>query len=416
MRLRHGGRRAGWRSVALALVVALLAANCGDDGGESSSDSEGTETQDFSGRGPHLVGATRTEIDTDRPVEVFYPAAGDAAPADARGYRVTPEEAWGRFLDLVPEGVVSDIEVRDAWFDLPASTDGPFPLVVVSHGFGVERFTHTDLAAHLASWGFVVALPEHPSRDFLALMGGEVDIESWGGDAPTILDTIDLLEEENVRTGSPVAGLVDSERVGVVGHSGGGHDAVDAAYDDRVDAWVGLAPAVPFPETATGAVEAERADGFDPGEFDLEAYLAETPPPEKPSMMILADNDLRLGLPDRRLMFDWLEAPKRLALLDDTGHSVFLIGCDAIQEEGGSAVAEAVGFDESSIERQTFENGCLPDDAPVADVQATFDHLTVAHLRESLGIDAGVATASLEAEYLEATFPDRLEEYVAEVG
>jgi predicted dienelactone hydrolase len=39
---------------------------------------------------------------------------------------------------------------------------GTHPLVVISHGAGGAPLTHRELARHLASLGFVVAIPEHP--------------------------------------------------------------------------------------------------------------------------------------------------------------------------------------------------------------------------------------------------------------
>ena len=39
---------------------------------------------------------------------------------------------------------------------------GTRPLVVISHGTGGSPLTHRELARHLASLGFVVAMPEHP--------------------------------------------------------------------------------------------------------------------------------------------------------------------------------------------------------------------------------------------------------------
>ena len=38
---------------------------------------------------------------------------------------------------------------------------GRFPLVVFSHGYGGLRTQSSFLTAHLASWGFVVAAPDH---------------------------------------------------------------------------------------------------------------------------------------------------------------------------------------------------------------------------------------------------------------
>ncbi len=402
--------------VGLVVVAGLVLSGCGSDEASTSSTDGPAAAQDFSERGPYAVGATRGRIDAERPVEVFYPAAEAPAAGTAEPYAFTPEEVWGSFLEVLPPGVVDTVEFPDAWFDVAPSADGPFPLVVISHGFGVERFTHADLGLHLASWGFVVALPEHPSRDLPALLAGDVTIDTWEGDATTLLATVDLLTGSASGTVAPIASTVDRERVAVVGHSAGGHDALEAANDDRIDAWVGLAPAIPFPATEQGGVDGERADGVDPGDFDLESYLAATPPPDVSTLMILADEDVRLPLPDRRLVFDWLDAPKRLAVLADTGHASFLIDCVGIQERGGSAIAEALGFDETSVERRTLENGCLPSDAPAEAVRATFDHLVVAQLRESLGVEPAEATASLQPEYLDATFPGRIEEYVVEPG
>jgi predicted dienelactone hydrolase len=43
-----------------------------------------------------------------------------------------------------------------------APLEGPWPLVLLSHGSGGSPLTHRDLARHLAARGFVVGLPEHP--------------------------------------------------------------------------------------------------------------------------------------------------------------------------------------------------------------------------------------------------------------
>ncbi len=40
--------------------------------------------------------------------------------------------------------------------------DGPWPLVLLSHGSGGSALSHRELACHLASRGFVVGVPEHP--------------------------------------------------------------------------------------------------------------------------------------------------------------------------------------------------------------------------------------------------------------
>ena len=47
----------------------------------------------------------------------------------------------------------------EAFEDVPASADGPFPYVVYAHGFAAYPSVSSGLTSHLASWGFVVASP-----------------------------------------------------------------------------------------------------------------------------------------------------------------------------------------------------------------------------------------------------------------
>ena len=60
--------------------------------------------------------------------------------------------------------------MTDTFRDVPASADGPFPLVLFSHGFGSFRFDASALVHGIASWGFVVAAPAHIERDRDALV------------------------------------------------------------------------------------------------------------------------------------------------------------------------------------------------------------------------------------------------------
>jgi dienelactone hydrolase len=333
-------------------------------------------------------------------VEVLYPADATRLPEDPAPYRYTPEEVWGELLAALPAGVVQAVEVPDVWFDIPAGT-GPFPLVVFSHGWSLMRFSYTYHAAHLASWGYVVALPEHPTRDLHAQLTGTDSTES---DVRTILDTVALVEAESSRAGSVLEGSVTGDQVAVEGHSAGGRDAALAAYDSTVDAWVGAAPVVPIRDDATG--------GRDPAELDLTAYLGSTAPPDKPSMIVVADGDIVIPRGEPRTVYDWLPPPKRYVVLADTGHTIFINDCRGIQERGGAAIADALGLEPSSPERRLLENGCLPDDAPVEDVWATWDHLTVAHLNLVFGIEPDTAAASLERSYLDEAFPGRIAEYL----
>jgi pimeloyl-ACP methyl ester carboxylesterase len=115
-----------------------------------------------------------------------------------------------------------------------AGLAAPYPGLAFAHGFSMFGLTNgaEDNAGHgehLASWGYVVAIPVLPD---------EVE-----GRIANLDDVLSYLE---VATGEPSSflhGLVDVDRLGVVGHSFGGASVLAlAATDPRVDAVVALDP------------------------------------------------------------------------------------------------------------------------------------------------------------------------------
>ncbi len=110
-----------------------------------------------------------------------------------------------------------------------SASGGPAPLIVISHGLGSDRQTFKYLATHLASYGFAVAVPEHPgsnAKQFQALINGlanEVTAPSELIDRP--LDIKFLLDELE----RSLRGRVNFQQVGVLGQSFGGYTALALA-------------------------------------------------------------------------------------------------------------------------------------------------------------------------------------------
>jgi dienelactone hydrolase len=110
---------------------------------------------------------------------------------------------------------------------------GPFPGIVFSHGFLANPHLYAGNGQHLASWGYIVAMPWFASSE----LAGRVS------DAARVLT---YLEIELDAPGTPFQGMVDAGRLGAVGHSLGGLTAlVLAARDDRVRAVVATDPVNP---------------------------------------------------------------------------------------------------------------------------------------------------------------------------
>lgn len=101
------------------------------------------------------------------------------------------------------------------------------PVVVLSHGLGSSRNDFADVARHFASYGFLVALPEHIGsntelqRAVLAGRAFEVFRTSEFVDRP--LDVSFLLDELERRNQSEWQGRLNLQNVAAVGHSFGGY-------------------------------------------------------------------------------------------------------------------------------------------------------------------------------------------------
>jgi len=399
--------------VPVLLAAALLAAcTDGDDAGGSGGGAPGNgspeevaaaEPQDFSGRGPYAVGEVDLQLDADHTVAVFYPV--DDVPEGADPYSYSGDSIFGPTISNLLPGALSDsITIPDTYVDAPPSADGPFPVVLHSHGFsGNLRFGNRHNAA-VASWGYVVAAVDHPERGVVSILESFVSGGDGGERPDEYLDSDQLIDALDLLADSELADVVDTERVAAEGHSAGGSASGTAAYDDRVDLWIGQAPGAPLEPGAD--LEAVATDDG----IDQAALLEATQPPPVPSLIITAEGDTVVELDRVQQTFDWLGAPKRLAVLADSGHAVFVDPCLPIREQGGlSSFVEALGLDPADVPLvELGENGCLPEDTDPELVWPVIDHLTVAQLTEVFGEEPAVGTASLERTFLDETFPDLL--------
>jgi predicted dienelactone hydrolase len=128
---------------------------------------------------------------------------------------------------------------RDRTFNmdiyLPQRSPQPAPVVVISHGLGSDRISFQYLAKHLASYGFAVAVPEHPGSNAQQIQnlvtGRTNELAEPAEFINRPLDIKDLLDYlTKLSTIDPAyQGQLDLQRVGVIGQSFGGYTALALA-------------------------------------------------------------------------------------------------------------------------------------------------------------------------------------------
>ena len=111
---------------------------------------------------------------------------------------------------------------------------GPYPLIVFSPGGGAESSDgYRPYGRWFATWGYVTVIVAFNDKDADERAGKFGKVIDWA-------------LAEHAREGSPLHGLLDTERVAAAGHSRGGYAALVAgAKDERIDAVLALAPSGP---------------------------------------------------------------------------------------------------------------------------------------------------------------------------
>lgn len=301
--------------------------------------------------------------------EIWYPAVQSVKGQPGETYDIlsqfTPEQQAAIGAGTIP--LLQTSAVRDA---AVASTHGPFPLVVFSHGQAAIRWQSTYYTVLLASHGYIVVSCDHEEGTLYDVVRGQLQNAAAGvEDRPA--DVRYLLNRfTHLRSDDPLYGLIDEAHIGVTGHSFGALTSFRiAAMDDRVKAIVPQAP------------------------FDASVAWLGLPRPQLPIHVQAAHHD-------RTLPWDTNVEPTmnevRLAgqpwwLLDlvDGGHFTFSDLCAFDL----ASISDRVKLDIPGADiKKVLEDGCGPTAPPAAVAQPLINHFAIAFFNAQLRGD----TAALE--------------------
>ena len=144
----------------------------------------------------------------DRPLtlEIWYPAA-------------IGTEAGGTYTATLRDGKTTATLTGRAARDAAPAAEGPFPLILLSHGYPGNRFLMSHLGENLASKGYVAVAMDHTDSTYSDQAAFGSTLLHRPLDQDRVLDHIAGLTD-------PLGAIVDTDRTGIVGYSMGGYGAL----------------------------------------------------------------------------------------------------------------------------------------------------------------------------------------------
>jgi predicted dienelactone hydrolase len=362
-------------AVMLAVVI-LGACSSGSGGSKATSSTTAAAAKTaapYAKTGPHAVGYTQLKLADGRRVVVWYPAEqgskGAVQKIDVASFLSPQLQAQVPAEDRLLYPTSASLDAK------PAKQKGGYPLVVFSHGFAGFPEQSSTLVTHLASWGFVVAAPEHVERSLAGLLGTASQGIAKSSDPDVLARTADLMTAESQGTGV-LQGMVNPDQIVTGGHSAGAGAAYAfASADPRVKAFI------------TYSVGFGGQGGPAPAT------------PDQPGMVMLGTKDGIIPPSASVAVYDGMKSPKYLVKIPDAGHLVFSDICLIGKSKGGIVgIARAIKLPIPEQLLKLGSDGCESTHPPVDQAFAAINQLSVAFYRNALGLDPsprGLDTAAV---------------------
>ena len=189
-----------------------------------------------------LRGEASVHYDRKLTVEIWYPAELNEGQEPRGEYKAITRN---------PEitATLSGRAVRDAEAQ---RADGPYPLIIISHGYPGNRFLMSHTGENLASKGYVVASIDHKDSTYDDQLAFASTLYNRPLDQRLVLKALASLSTQSDRFFSS---MIDADNTGIVGYSMGGYGLVNnmgGGYSDEVTGSFMAPPNNLLQEHATG--------------------------------------------------------------------------------------------------------------------------------------------------------------------
>ncbi|MEV6968236.1 hypothetical protein AB0M47_24310 [Hamadaea sp. NPDC051192] len=126
----------------------------------------------------------------------------------------TPAPAAAAYGTVASYATSVNGDAADVHHPVAHTAHDPWPVVLLLQGANVDKGDYASFAAKVASYGFVVVVPNH-----FQVLFGQPGLYVTGEQAAW---TVAWAAAEKTRAGSPLAGAIDSSTLLLLGHSFGG--------------------------------------------------------------------------------------------------------------------------------------------------------------------------------------------------
>lgn len=200
------------------------------------------DAPELSERGPFSVGVrtidlvNRDQVDVLRSdkgvdphydrslkVEVWYPGI---IPPDGEA-TILYEEVMGTANDSLRPLVPFTFRGRALRDVAPDKEGGPYPLVIVSHGYVGSRYLMTYLTENLASKGYIVVAIDHTDSTFKDANAFQSTLLNRANDIRFVLD--EMARIGGNKRGDKLSGIINADNTGIIGYSMGGYGVLNVA-------------------------------------------------------------------------------------------------------------------------------------------------------------------------------------------